>query len=153
MVDRKRQHPPDIGRPVLARDGDWVRVRLEGWAFAASLGTDSAAPGVLRGVTREELQAEPDLYRGRLVEWTVQFIALREAEQFRTDFLPGERFILSRGPGEDPGFVYVAVPEELRAEVASLSPLQRIRVLGRIRSAESPLTGAPVLDLLEITGR
>jgi hypothetical protein len=138
---------------VLGRDGDWVRVRVEGWTFAASLGSDTTAPGVLRDVGRDELQAEPERFRGHLVEWTVQFIALREAEQFRTDFLPGERFILARGPGDDPRFVYLAVPNEMLADVQTLTPLQRIRVLGRVRSAESPLTGAPVLDLLEITGR
>jgi hypothetical protein len=138
---------------VLDRDGDWVRVRVEGWTFAASLGSDTASPGVLRDVGRDTLQARPDRFRGSLVEWTVQFIALRQAEQFRTDFLPGERFILARGPGDDPGFVYLAVPAELASDVQSLTPLQRIRVIGRVRSVESPLTGAPVLDLLEITGR
>ena len=138
---------------VLARDGDWVRVRLEGWTFAAALEGDTAAATVLRELTREELQAEPDRYRGRLVEWIVQFIALQEAERFRTDFLPGEQFILARGPGDDPGFVYLAIPNELREEIRTLTPLQRIRVVGRVRSAQSPLTGAPVLDLVEITGR
>ncbi len=138
---------------VLDRDGDWVRVRVEGWTFAASLGGDTTTPGILREVTRSELQAAPERFRGRLVEWTVQFIALREAEQFRTDFLPGEQFILARGPGDDAGFVYLAVPDEILGEVRTLTPLQRIRVVGRVRSVESPLTGAPVLVLLEITGR
>lgn len=144
---------PGADVEVLGRDGDWVRVRVEGWTFAASLGSDTTTAEVLRDVGREALQAEPERYRGRVVEWTVQFIALREAEAFRTDFVAGEPFILARGPGDDAGFVYLAVPPELRAEVGTLSPLQRIRVTGRVRSAESPLTGAPVLDLLEITGR
>lgn len=138
---------------VLDRDGDWARVRVEGWTFVASLGADTAGPGVLRDVSRAELQAEPDTFRGRLLEWTVQFIALREAEQFRTDFLPGEQFILARGPGDDVGFVYLAVPGELLAEIRSLAPLQRFRALARVRSAASPLTGAPVLDLLEVVAR
>lgn len=147
-----RLHPgADV--EVLDRDGDWVRVRVEGWTFASSVGADSTGPGVLRDVTRAELQAEPERFRGRVVEWTVQFIALRQAEQFRSDFLPGEQFILGRGPGEDAGFIYLAVPGELVSEVESLTPLQRIRVVARIRSASSQLTGAPVLDLLEITGR
>lgn len=144
---------PGASVEVLERDGDWARVRVEGWTFVASLGADSAGAGVLTGVTRDELQAEPDVYRGQLLEWTVQYIALQEAERFRTDFLPGEHFILARGPGEDAGFVYVAVPSELLDEVDALTPLQRIRVLGRVRTAASALTGAPVLDLMEITGR
>ncbi len=143
----------DADVEVLDRDGDWVRVRVEGWTFAASLGSDTVSTGVLRDIGRDTLQAHPDRFRGSRVVWTVQFIALRQAEQFRTDFLPGEQFILARGPGDDPGFVYLAVPGELAAEVQSLTPLQRIRVVGRVRSVESPLTGAPVLDLLEITGR
>lgn len=144
---------PGADVEILARDGDWARVRVEGWTFAASLGADTSAPGILHDLDRSELQDAPERYRGRLVEWTIQFIALREAEQFRTDFLPGEQFILARGPGDDAGFVYVAVPDELLEQVRSLTPLQRIRVLGRVRSVASPLTGAPVLVLLEITGR
>ncbi|MFW6206210.1 MAG: hypothetical protein ACOC5I_03155, partial [Gemmatimonadota bacterium] len=149
--DTLAQLQPGASVEVLEREGDWVRVRVEGWTFAASLGADTA--GVLTDVDRETLQAEPDGYRGRLLEWTIQFIAVREAEPFRTDFLPGEPFILARGPGDDAGFVYLAVPRALLSQVNSLSPLQRIRVLGRVRSAESALTGAPVLDLVEITGR
>ena len=144
---------PGASVEVVARDGDWARVRIEGWTFAASLAGEAGSAGVLEDIGREELQAEPDEFRGRMVEWTVQFIALRQAEEFRTDFLPGERFILGRGPGDDAGFVYLAVPEELVAEVRTLAPLQRIRVVGRVRSAESPLTGAPVLELVEIVGR
>lgn len=143
---------PGASVEVLERDGDWARVRVEGWTFVASLGADTGA-AVLTGITREELQAEPDAYRGRLLEWTVQYIAVQEAERFRTDFLPGERFILARGPGDDAGFVYVVVPTEHLDQVEALAPLQRIRVLGRIRTAASALTGAPVLDLVEITGR
>lgn len=108
---------------------------------------------MLTGVTREELQAEPGQYRGRRLQWTLQFIALQEAERFRTDLLPGERFVLARGPGDDAGFVYLAVPDELVENVETLTPLQRFRVVGRVRNVESPLTGAPVLDLIEITGR
>ncbi|MDX1674495.1 MAG: hypothetical protein R3314_06875 [Longimicrobiales bacterium] len=144
---------PGASVEVVARDGDWARVRIEGWTFAASLAREAANAGVLEDVDREALQAEPDRFRGRMVEWTVQFIALREAEEFRSDFVPGERFILARGPGDDAGFVYLAVPEELVGEVRTLAPLQRVRVVGRVRSVESPLTGAPVLELVEIVGR
>lgn len=145
---------PGSSVEVLARQGDWSRVRIEGWMLRGSLAsTEGESAPVLVDLSRDSLAAAPDRYRGRLVEWTVQFIALQEAERFRTDFVPGEPFMLTRGPGEDPGFIYVAVPEERRAEVERLSPLQRVRILGRIRTARSALTGAPVLDLLEITRR
>jgi hypothetical protein len=136
---------------VVAREGDWSRVRIDGWVFTAALSVDDTATAVLRDVGREVLRRDPDRYRGRLVEWTVQFISLQNAERFRTEFLEGEPFILARGPGDDAGFVYLAVPAERLAEVQRLAPLQRVRVLGRVRVARSPLTDAPVLDLLEIT--
>jgi hypothetical protein len=138
---------------VLAREGDWTRVRIEGWMFTASLAGDSVATAVLGDSGWAAVREDPERYRGRLVEWTLQFIALEEAERFRTEFVEGEPFILARGPGEDAGFVYLAVPPDRMSEVSRLSPLARIRVLARIRAARSTLTGAPVLELLEITGR
>lgn len=144
----------DAAVEVVARDGDWTRVRIEGWTFTGALGGGESATGaVLRGLSRDSLQARPELFRGRMLEWELQFIALREAERFRTDFLEGELFILARGPGDDPGFVYVAVPSDVAAEVRRLNPLQTVRLLTRVRSVRSPLTGAPVLELLEITER
>ena len=142
---------PGAGVQVLAREGDWARVRIEGWTFAASLGApDTASVAVLGDDAVAAMAENPGAYRGRLVSWSLQFIALQHAERFRTDFLEGEPFILARGPGEEAGFVYVAVPPEREAEVRGLTPLQRVRVLGRVRTARSPLTGAPVLDLLEL---
>ena len=145
---------PETTVEVLAQEGEWTRVRLEGWVLSgAFVAGDGGSTAVLRQISRDSLQAHPNLYRGRLLEWTLQFIALQEAERFRTDFIPGEPFMLTRGPGDDSGFVYVAVGGELLERVRSLSPLQQVRVLARVRSVRSSLTGAPVLDLLEITGR
>jgi hypothetical protein len=135
---------------VLAREGDWVRVRVEGWALT---GVEAPEEDVLRAVSRAELRDDPDRFRGRLVEWSVQFIALQQAERFRTDFREGEHFILARGPGDGDGFIYLAVPDDWLDEARRLAPLQRIRVLGRIRAAMSSLTEAPVIDLLDILER
>lgn len=135
---------------VLARDGEWARVRVEGWTFTAGISGDDGEGGILRDLPRSDLARDPARYRGRLVEWSIQFIALQQAERFRTDFIEGESFILARGPGDDAGFVYVAVSDEQLDAVRRLDPLQRIRILGRIRSPRSTLTDAPVLDLLEI---
>lgn len=139
---------------VLAREGDWTRVRIEGWARTSALvDPDSAAGPVLADIPRDSVQADPDRFRGRLVEWTLQFVALQEAERFRTDFLEGEPFVLARGPDDDAGFVYLAVPPEQQHAVSRLAPLETIRVLGRVRTARSALTGAPVLDLVELIRR
>lgn len=137
---------------VLSREGDWSRVRIEGWTFTGSLAAgDSAAESLLVDVTRDSLAIDPERFRGRRVEWAIQFITLQEAERFRTEFVEGEPFMLARGPGDDPGFVYVAVPPEWLEQVKRLAPLQRLRIVGRIRIARSALTGAPVLDLVDIT--
>jgi hypothetical protein len=49
-------------------------------------------------------------------------------------------------------FIYVAVPPERLAQVSGLLPLEQIRVVGRVRTGASPLTGGPVLELIEIQG-
>lgn len=145
---------PGASVEVVGGEGEWTRVRIEGWVPTSSLDRSGGGDGlVLRGVTRDSLQARPERYRGRILEWTVQFIALQEAERFRTDFAEGEAFMLTRGPGEDSGFVYVAVAPDLLAEVQALTALQQVRVLARVRSVRSALTDAPVLELVEVTGR
>lgn len=146
--------PPGATVEVVSGDGEWTRVRIEGWVQTSTIDRRGGGDGlVLRGVTRDSLQARPDGYRGRMLEWTVQFIALQQAERFRTDFSEGEAFMLTRGPGDDSGFVYVAVGPELLEEVESLTPLQQVRIMARVRSVRSSLTGAPVLELVEVTGR
>jgi len=135
-----------------AREGDWVRVRVEGWIPAASIGS-AAAGDVLTDVTAAALAEDPGAFAGKVIEWDLQFIALQRAEPIRTDFQAGEHFMLTRGPAGEGGFVYVAVPDQLVPEVERLQPLRRIRVRARIRNAHSPLMEAPILELLELRHR
>ncbi|MBX6363730.1 MAG: hypothetical protein IRZ00_07675 [Gemmatimonadetes bacterium] len=135
---------------VLGASGGWTHVRVDGWVWTGSLATDADSAGVLTKLSAAALMANPDAYRGRVVAWSLQFIALRTAERIRTDFVEGEPFLLTRGPGAEPGFVYVAVPPKLLDAARRLQPLQRIRVLARVRNGRSPLMGAPVLDLIEL---
>ncbi|HEX7048964.1 MAG TPA: hypothetical protein VF188_02030 [Longimicrobiales bacterium] len=141
---------PATAVEVTARDGGWRRVRLVGWVWAPNLGAPTDSSGVLTDITPARLAESPETFRGRLIEWTVQFIALQRAEKIRSDFSEGEPFILARGPDTDPGFVYIAVPPDRLAEVEALRPLQRITVVARVRSARSPLMDAPVLDLVRL---
>lgn len=136
---------------ILARDGDWVRVRVEGWTFAGDANEPDGATAVLRDLTRAHLRQNPTRYRGRLIEWDVQFIAVQQAERFRSDFQEGEPFLLARGPGDDAGFIYIAIPAERLDEVRGLAPLDRIHILARVRTGRSSLTDAPILELLQIT--
>ena len=140
---------PTADLEVLARQGSWARVRLEGWVWVPStLPADSA--GATEGPTVREVLANPEQYRGRRVRWRLQYVSLERAEPARTDFVEGEPFILARAPDGGQGFVYVAVPAELLEDVGRVRPLQVIDVLGRIRTGRSALMGVPVLDLIAL---
>ncbi len=144
---------PGAEVPILARQGSWVRVRMEGWVWlpAAAEEAEEAPEGVdLAALSPRQVIAEPAAYRGRVVEWVLQFVSLEEAENVRTDFYEGEPFLLTRTVDGDIGFVYVAIPPERIGEVQGLIPLERIRVVGRIRTGAAALTGNPLLDLLEL---
>jgi hypothetical protein len=89
-----------------------------------------------------------------VVSWELQFVSLERAERVRTDFYEGEPFLLARSV-PDNTFVYVAVPPDRLSEVQGLVPLERLRIVGRIRTGSAALTGNPILDLLDLerTGR
>jgi len=134
---------------VVSRQGEWARVRLEGWVREQStLPSDSAAAS--DSLTAADLRANPDQYVGRRVRLSVQYVSLKRAEAVRTEFYEGEPFILARPADESGGFVYIAVPPELLPQVESLDPLQMIEVLGRVRTGRSALMGVPILDLIAL---
>lgn len=137
---------------VLAREGNWVRVSLEGWIWgpAGESGDSVAAPEV-SDLSPEAVSQDPEAYRGKVVSWELQFVSLERAERVRTDFYEGEPFLLTRATNSTTGFVYVAVPPERVGEVEGLIPLERVRVVGRIRTGTAALTGNPILDLVELT--
>jgi len=138
---------------VMGREGNWARVRVEGWVWLPSTesaaGTGGRPDVILRDVTPSAIARDPERYRGRLVTVTLQHISLERAESVRTDFRVGESFILARSVDGDRLFVYVAFSEEQLQEVQRLQPLERIEVVGRVRTGAAALTGNPVLDLVE----
>jgi hypothetical protein len=137
---------------VLAREGNWVRVRLDGWSWAPMVDeADPAETASLSEVTLAEVRREPGTHRGRVVAWELQFVSLERAERIRADFFEGEPFLLMREPPPGNVFVYVAVPPERLGEVEGLIPLERMRIVGRIRIGAAALTGNPILELLELT--
>ncbi len=137
---------------VLAREGNWVRVRLEGWSWApVEQGGDSLGTAAVSDISPEDVGRAPESYRGKVVSWELQFVSLERAERVRTDFYEGEPFLLTRTAATGNGFVYVAIPPERLSEVEGLIPLERIRVVGRIRVGAAALTENPILDLLELT--
>lgn len=137
---------------ILQREGSWVRVRLEGWVWAPDAAdTDEGEPteAVIRGLSVAELTAEPERYRGRVVELEVQFISLERAEAVRADFREGEPFLLTRSADRNREFIYIAIPPSEVEEAGRMTPLDRLTVIGRVRTGAAALTGNPVLDLLE----
>jgi hypothetical protein len=139
---------------VLAREGNWTRVRLDGWVWrprsaeaeaagADDTSTENVTPAMLTG-------AGGDAYEGRRVTWRLQFISLERAEAIRTDFFEGEPFILGRFGGAEGPFIYVAVPPERLTEVQGLIPLEVVTVTARVRRASSALTETPILELLGV---
>ncbi len=141
---------PSTNLRVLAREGNWARVRLEGWIWLPQSADGSAEASIRTDVTLEDMAATPDAYRGEVIQWDLQFISLERAEDIRTDFYATEPFLLTRMGDGSQGFVYVAIPPDRLSEAEGLSPLERIRVVGRVRTGSARLTGSPILELLSL---
>jgi hypothetical protein len=137
---------------VLARQGSWARVRVDGWVWMPDTARiEGAADAPAGPATPDAVAADPVSWRGRIVTWTLQFISMERAEAVRTDFYEGEPFLLARPvAGSEVPFVYVALPPGLLDEAEGLRPLERITVRGRIRVGASALTGSPIVDLEEL---
>lgn len=142
---------PRTEMEVVSREGNWARVRLEGWTWLpegdTAAAADSTAPAAL---TPAELRRDPTAYRGRMVSWELQYISLEHAEKVRTDFFEGEPFLLARYGGSDGPFVYIAVPQDQVQSLKGLIPLERVAITGRVRTGASSLTGTPIVDLVSL---
>ena len=135
---------------VLARDRDWVRVRVEGWVRERDLRPADA--GTQR-LSAADLRADPAGTRGRVVHWEVQYLALQRADPLRKDLAPDEPYLLARGPGEENSLLYLAVPPSLLTTVRALPLLTRVVITARVRTGRSDPVGVPILDLQGITRR
>lgn len=133
---------------ILARDRDWVRVRLEGWVRESDL---VVADTTLRPLSAADIRANPAAALGKLVRWEVEVVALQTADPLRTGLQTGEHYFLALGPGVEKTLVYIAVPATLLASARSLPPLAQITVTARVRSGRSEPAGVPILDLQSLT--
>ena len=99
-----------------------MKVQVEGWIPAdAVAASDSAA---LVGVRAAEVRAEPARFVGQTLEWRLQVIAVKTADELRSEMPPGQPYLLTRGPLPEPGFVYVIIPSAQAAAFQALPPLQ-----------------------------
>ena len=88
---------------VVARAGDQVKVLVEGWIPADAVTPSDS--GAMVGVTASEVRTNPDRFVGQTVEWRLQVIAVKAADELRAEMAPGQPYLLTRGPLPEPGFV------------------------------------------------
>ena len=133
---------------IVARSGDLVKVQVEGWIPAdAVAGSDSAA---LVGVTAAEVRAEPARFVGQTLEWRLQVIAVKTADELRSEMPPGQPYLLTRGPLPEPGFVYVIIPSAQAAAFQALPALQEVVLRVAIRAARTRFLTTPVAELVSV---
>ena len=131
---------------VLGRSGEWVRVSVEGWVRDIDL--QAATGGALTGVTAAEVRAEPARYVGKTVEWRLQLISVQTADELRTEMPRGQRYLLTRGPLPEPGFVYVTVSASQAAEFRSLPALEELVLRVNIKAPRTKYLTTPVVELV-----
>jgi len=133
---------------IVARSGDLVKVQVEGWLPADAVATsDSAA---LVGVSAAEVRAEPARFVGQTLEWRLQVIAVKTADELRSEMPPGQPYLLTRGPLPEPGFVYVIIPSAQAAAFQALPPLQEVVLRVAIRAARTRFLTTPVAELVSV---
>jgi SH3-like domain-containing protein len=136
---------------VVERSGQWVRVHVEGWIHEDDIRPMS--PDVLVGVSGAELRARPGDFVDKVVEWTVQYLALRTADELRQELPDGQPYMLARGPVPEAGFVYIMYNEDQADEISRLSPLAQVVITARVRVPRSRYLGNPVLELIDLSLR
>ena len=130
---------------VLAHDHGWARVRAEGWVRESDLAPSDTAFNA--SLSAADLRANPEGTRGKVVQWTVEFLALQVADPLRHGFADEEPYILARGPGNENAILYLVVPPSLMSTAHALQPLTTIAVTARVRDGRSAPVGIPILDI------
>ena len=140
----------EAGTPVriTARAGGWVRVEAQAWVRENEIRPSDS--GILTGLSASELRGAPEEFKGKLLRWTIQYLSLQTADELRPDFVPGQRYILARGPAPEYAFVYIIVPTERLADVQRLEPLASVSIVARVVNGRSTYLANPILELVEL---
>jgi hypothetical protein len=133
---------------IVARSGDLVKVQVEGWIPADAVAVSDS--GALVGVSAAEVRAEPARFVGQTLEWRLQVIAVKTADELRSEMPPGQPYLLTRGPLPEPGFVYVIIPSAQAAAFQALPPLQEVVLRVAIRAARTRFLTTPVAELVSV---
>ncbi len=87
---------------------------------------------------------------GQPVEWTLQVLAVQQADELRPELPPGQPYVLARGPLPETGFVYLVVRTDEVARFRNLEPLAKIRVRATVRSGRTRFLPTPVLNFVRL---
>jgi hypothetical protein len=134
---------------VVSRNGDWVRVQVDGWVKESETRPASDS-GALTGVTAAEVRASPGRYVGKVVDWRVQFLAVQKADELRPEIPAGRHYLLTRGPLPESGFVYIIIPPDQVERFRAVTPLEEMMVRGTIKAASTRYLPNPVMELLSV---
>jgi hypothetical protein len=137
---------PGASARVLGRSGEWARVQFEGWIRENDL--KEASDGSLSGITAAEVRTDPARYVGRTVDWRVELIAVQEADELRPEMPKGQKYLLTRGPLPEPGFVYVTVTEAQAVEFRAQQALQELTLRVILKAPRTRFLATPVVELV-----
>jgi hypothetical protein len=133
---------------VIAHDRGWSRVRIEGWVPDSVLAP--ADTSFRANLSAADLHADPVGSRGKMVVWSVEFLALQSADPLRHGLADDEPYLLARGPNSENALLYLVVPPSLMGTARALQPLSKLSVTARVRDGRSDPVGIPILDLQTI---
>ena len=136
----------------LARDRDWVRVRVEAWVRENELRAMDST--IMTRVSAADLRADPEGTRGVMVRWNVQVLSpIQRADVLRRELAQDEPYLIARGPDQENALLYLAIPPSLLEVAGAMTPLTNAVITARVRSGRSAPVGVPILDLLSIVRR
>ncbi len=139
---------PGASVQIVARDRGWVRVRTEGWVQERDL--TPADTAFREHLSAADIRADPAAARGKMVRWTVKFLALQTADPLRQGLADEEPYMLAQGPEGENALLYLVVPPSLLGTARAIQPLTSITVVARVRDGHSEPVGIPILDLQSI---
>lgn len=129
---------------VVERRNGWSRVQLDVWVRDANVG---GAPPTA-GITGKEVRDEPDRFVGQTVEWSLQVLAVQQADELRPELPLGQPYVLARGPLPETGFVYLIIPAKDVGTWRSMEPLAEVRVRATVRAGRTRYLPTPVIELV-----
>ena len=136
----------------LARDRDWVRVRVEAWVRENELRAMDST--IMTRMSAADLRADPEGTRGVMVRWNVQVLSpIQRADVLRRELAQDEPYLIARGPDQENALLYLAIPPSLLEVAGAMTPLTNVVITARVRSGRSAPVGVPILDLLSIVRR